>query len=209
MYDFGFCAMDILQAVAEDSGTYEVRATNRVGTATSSITIEVKREYQGYNLYPNCSMVNIDLFYYINDYNGHLIVEYVCKTCLNHLICSSTAKSDFIIETQHPEAMAQITRLEQKAPSKRPEDAVVIEKPHFGRSLRNQEHLIEGQAVHMEATLTPVNDPTMKVEWFFNGQPIPSGNIQICFKMAVFVLSYRLFLYSPTINFRLHGDVFM
>lgn len=45
MYDFGFCAMDILQAVAEDSGTYEVRATNRIGTATSSITIEVKREY--------------------------------------------------------------------------------------------------------------------------------------------------------------------
>lgn len=44
MYDFGFCAMDILQAVAEDSGTYEVRATNRIGTATSSITIEVKRE---------------------------------------------------------------------------------------------------------------------------------------------------------------------
>ncbi|KAK8746935.1 hypothetical protein OTU49_016904 [Cherax quadricarinatus] len=128
MYDFGFCAMDILQAVAEDSGTYEVRATNRIGTATSSINLEVK------------------------------------------------PKSDFIIETQHPEAMAQITRLEQKAPSKRPEDAQVIEKPHFGRSLRNQEHLMEGQAVHMEATLTPVNDPTMKVEWFFNGQPIPSGH---------------------------------
>lgn len=44
MYDFGFCAMDILQAVAEDSGTYEVRATNRIGSATSSITIEVKRK---------------------------------------------------------------------------------------------------------------------------------------------------------------------
>lgn len=79
------------------------------------------------------------------------------------------------METQHPEAMAQISRLEQKAPSKRPEDVPVIEKPNFGRSLRNQERLIEGQAVHMEATLTPVNDPTMKVEWFFNGQPIPSG----------------------------------
>ena len=44
MYDFGFCAMDILQAVSEDSGTYEVRATNRLGTATSSITIAVKRK---------------------------------------------------------------------------------------------------------------------------------------------------------------------
>ncbi|KAK3888336.1 hypothetical protein Pcinc_007597 [Petrolisthes cinctipes] len=128
MYDFGFCAMDILQAVAEDSGTYEVRATNRVGTATSSIKIEVK------------------------------------------------PKSDFIVDTQHPEAMAQISRLEQKAPHKLPEDTVMIEKPHFGRALRNQERLIEGQAIHMEATLTPVNDPTMKVEWFFNGQPVPSGH---------------------------------
>lgn len=47
MYDFGFCAMDILQAVAEDSGLYEVRATNRIGTATSSINIEVKRKCLG------------------------------------------------------------------------------------------------------------------------------------------------------------------
>lgn len=46
MYDFGFCALDILQAVAEDSGTYEVRATNRVGTASSTLTIGVKCEYQ-------------------------------------------------------------------------------------------------------------------------------------------------------------------
>lgn len=44
MYDFGFCALDILQAVAEDSGTYEVRATNRVGTASSTLTIGVKCE---------------------------------------------------------------------------------------------------------------------------------------------------------------------
>ena len=79
------------------------------------------------------------------------------------------------METQHPEAMAQISRLEQKAPSTRPEDVPMIEKPNFGRALNNQERLIEGQSVHMEATLTPVNDPTMKVEWFFNGQPIPSG----------------------------------
>lgn len=71
--------------------------------------------------------------------------------------------------------MAKITRLEQKAPHRLPEDSLVIEKPNFGRPLRNQDHLIEGQSIHMEATLTPVNDPTMKVEWFFNGQPIPQG----------------------------------
>lgn len=54
MYDFGFCALDILQAVAEDSGTYEVRATNRVGTASSKLTIGVKCEYQQLSLLQKC-----------------------------------------------------------------------------------------------------------------------------------------------------------
>ena len=44
IYDFGFCALDLLQAVAEDSGVYEVRATNKNGTASSSIEISVKRK---------------------------------------------------------------------------------------------------------------------------------------------------------------------
>lgn len=36
--------MDILSAMATDSGTYEVRATNRLGTASSTIDITVKRK---------------------------------------------------------------------------------------------------------------------------------------------------------------------
>ena len=86
-----------------------------------------------------------------------------------------TAKSDFVVDSVHPDALPKLARLEQKSGYKVAEDQAVIEKPNFGRSLRNQDKLIEGQAVHMEATLTPVNDPTMKVEWFFNGNPIPQG----------------------------------
>ncbi|GLH07319.1 LOW QUALITY PROTEIN: Titin [Gryllus bimaculatus] len=56
------------------------------------------------------------------------------------------------------------------------EDAVILEKPQFGRPLRNIENLAEGLSAHLEATLTPVNDPTMKVEWFCNGKPIPQGH---------------------------------
>ena len=44
IYDFGFCALDLLQAVSEDSGTYECRATNKIGTSSSTIDITVKRE---------------------------------------------------------------------------------------------------------------------------------------------------------------------
>lgn len=32
-----------------------------------------------------------------------------------------------------------------------------------------------GSNCHFEAQLTPVNDPTMKVEWFLNGQPLTTG----------------------------------
>lgn len=45
IYDFGFCALDLLQVVAEDTGTYEVRATNKIATASSTIEITVKRKF--------------------------------------------------------------------------------------------------------------------------------------------------------------------
>lgn len=56
------------------------------------------------------------------------------------------------------------------------EDAVILEKPQFGRGLKNVENLPESQTAHLEATLTPVNDPTMKVEWFCNGRPVQTGH---------------------------------
>lgn len=53
---------------------------------------------------------------------------------------------------------------------------LTAEKPNFVRPLRNVT-AAEAQPVHLEATLTPVNDATMKVEWFRNdGKPIPQGH---------------------------------
>ena len=34
----------------------------------------------------------------------------------------------------------------------------------------------EGQKAHFEARIIPVSDPTLKIEWFLNGQPIKLGN---------------------------------
>jgi titin len=56
------------------------------------------------------------------------------------------------------------------------EDAIMLEKPQFGRGLKTIEHLPEGSSAHLEATLTPVNDPTMRVEWYCNGRPIQTGH---------------------------------
>ena len=40
-YDFGFAALDILGAYAEDSGKYTIRATNALGSAESSVNIVI------------------------------------------------------------------------------------------------------------------------------------------------------------------------
>lgn len=89
----------------------------------------------------------------------------------------STAKSSIIRDTQHEGALQKIQYLEDESRYKRSsvDEVAVTEKPQFGRPLKNIEHLPEGRSAHLEATLTPVNDPTMKVEWYCNGRPVPQG----------------------------------
>lgn len=41
MFDFGFAALDILTVYAEDSGEYTIKATNSLGTSSSSARINV------------------------------------------------------------------------------------------------------------------------------------------------------------------------
>lgn len=130
MFDFGFAALDILQVISEDSGEYTIKASNHLGSATSSIAIRVK------------------------------------------------GKESIILEPQQPDSIAKIRALEGQNRYYREEirDVEIREKPNFGRPLYNLDNLQEGQTAHLEATLTPVNDPSMKVEWFVNGVPIATGS---------------------------------
>ena len=45
--------------------------------------------------------------------------------------------------------------------------------PRFVTQILNQETLVEMQTTKFECQLAPVGDPNMKVEWFFNGKPLP------------------------------------
>lgn len=49
------------------------------------------------------------------------------------------------------------------------------EPPKFVNHITNLDLLIEGQSAHFEASLTPVNDPELKVEWYFNGKKLQHG----------------------------------
>lgn len=86
-------------------------------------------------------------------------------------------RAGIVRETQNESALEKIHYLEGESKYKRKveDDTYVAEKPQFGRPLRNAA-VQEGKPVHLEATLTPVNDATMKVEWYCNGRPIAQGH---------------------------------
>lgn len=109
--------------------------------------------------------------------------EYTCRATNNIGQVQSSIKlavksrKSIINETQHEGALQKINYLEDDSRYKRKveEEPYIVEKPNFGRPLRNA-NVPEGIPVHLEATLTPVNDPTMKVEWYCNGRPIAQGH---------------------------------
>ncbi|XP_054275488.1 titin isoform X3 [Macrosteles quadrilineatus] len=110
--------------------------------------------------------------------------EYTCRAtnklgqAQSSIKLNVKSKASIIRDTQHEGALQKIQYLEDDSRYKRTaaEEIAVAEKPQFGRPLKNIEHLPEGQTAHLEATLTPVNDPTMKVEWYCNGRPVPQGH---------------------------------
>lgn len=109
--------------------------------------------------------------------------EYTCRVTNRLGQAESSVKlavasrSGIVYETQNEAALEKIHYLEDASRyHRRAEvDQFAAEKPQFGRPLRNA-NVIEGVPVHLEATLVPVNDPTMKVEWFVDGKPIPTGS---------------------------------
>lgn len=98
-------------------------------------------------------------------------------SAVSSLNINVTSRAGLILDSQHKSALDKIQYLEDDSRYKRVDevDSVISEKPSFGRPLRNLT-LSEGQAAHLEATLVPVNDNTMRVEWYHNGRPISQGH---------------------------------
>lgn len=146
-YDFGFAALDILGCYASDSGTYTIKATNILGSVESSVNINIASKFYTFT------------FTIIRFTNFNLI----------------KAGKGLLMDTDHQEALNKIKYLESKHQKSAEEELAAPEPPQFGRQLKNVT-IEEGQPAHFESTLTPVNDASMKVEWFFNGKSIPQGH---------------------------------
>lgn len=55
--------------------------------------------------------------------------------------------------------------------SAQPPAGVQLDLPNFHSDLRSQE-IFEGQPIHLEVKLTPINDPNLRVVWFLNGKEL-------------------------------------
>lgn len=87
------------------------------------------------------------------------------------------SRSDILTDSQNEAALEQIQMLEDSSRYQRhvTDDVTIVQPPQFTRPLHNLE-TVEGTNVHLECRLQPVGDPTMRVDWFVNGRPVPTGN---------------------------------
>lgn len=86
------------------------------------------------------------------------------------------ARSQVILESQHPDGLQQIQYLEDHSRYQKEtfvEESVKIQ-PRFITKLNNLT-LHEGQMAHFECRLEPINDSSLRVEWFRNGKSLPVG----------------------------------
>lgn len=91
---------------------------------------------------------------------------------------SVVSKKDIIVDSQHPGGLEKIQHLEDTSRFSRraDEEVVVTQKPRFLGPLKGTNKIVEAQRAHFEARVEPQNDPTMKLDWYFNGKLIQSAN---------------------------------
>ncbi len=79
-------------------------------------------------------------------------------------------KKDVLLESQHPQGLEKIRYLEDDSRYARSvkEETTIQIKPRFLGPLKGTNKIVEGQRAHFEIRLEPMNDPNMKVEWYFN-----------------------------------------
>ena len=76
-------------------------------------------------------------------------------------------------DTQHPESLRRILELEAVKPAEPSEPELEPVPPQFTQQLSGQiDELNEGQPLHLECTVQPINDPNLRIEWYFNELPL-------------------------------------
>lgn len=110
--------------------------------------------------------------------------EYICRVTSatgvaeSRAILSVKQKPTIEKSSQHPTSLEYIQHLEDYSKYQRTEsvEETVTQKPQFIRPLQDLGDFEEGQNAHFEAQITPVSDPTMRVEWYKDGRAITASS---------------------------------
>ena len=87
----------------------------------------------------------------------------------------SHAQVDY--SSMHTKTVQETARFETKQEIKQEFEEIVSHGPPvFKTTLQSPGPVSEGQNIHLEARLEPIGDPSMRVEWFFNGRPLTIGS---------------------------------
>lgn len=122
--------------------------------------------------------VVLDIAYTQNEDSG----EYICKASNKYGEDTTKAfikcfgKGGVYLDSLQPDSLARIRDLEAQGKAAPSLSSPTAEPPKFTKHICNVENLKEGQSAHFEARLTPIADPNLTVEWFFNGKKLPHGH---------------------------------
>ena len=80
-------------------------------------------------------------------------------------------------ETAHPESLRRIREMEDLKPAVPSDEAPPLEPPVFTQQLTGPTDVLkEGQSVHMDCIVQPINDATLRIEWFCGDRPLMFGS---------------------------------
>ncbi len=87
-----------------------------------------------------------------------------------------SARSSIYADTMHEQSWQKIQMIEAPKELPPPPEPQIFQKPQFTQPLGSIEEVPEGSPALLECRLIPVNDPKLKVEWYFNDKPLTNSN---------------------------------
>ena len=79
--------------------------------------------------------------------------------------------------------------------------------PIFTKQLTNQENLVEGSHVYIEAQVEPRADPNLRIEWYKNGKALTTGGYHttkfFLYCIAAVIIYFNRFLWNDSNQNRL------
>lgn len=123
--------------------------------------------------------VALDILYVYGEDTG----TFMCKAqnllgeAMNTCNIRCVNRKSIILDTQHPDGLEKIQKLESRGAQTRNEIAEVpITPPTFTTQLHGTTEILEGQTAHFEAQVEPIHDSNLKIEFYHNGKLLQSAS---------------------------------